>query len=869
MLKNKYTPIFILFIFNLVFFIKPLLFGLYLSPADILQRFPSFSTEGFRPPDNSLMMDVVTQFQPWYEFNKQSILNGNFPLWNDLNSGGVPHFANNISAFLFPLNIIFLLFPDRLALLFFYFTKMFLIGIFTYYYLREIKVGKYESLVGATGFNFALFNITWLFWPQTNVIIFLPLQLLLIEKFINGSLNNARFVTFLSISFAFSLFAGHPETMFHITMISVFYFLFRVLSIKEKISKVNVFILASLIGVLLSSIQLLPFFEYLSNSYILYERGVSEHGGFLPGLSAVYNFFPNLTGNPSTEFSRSLFGGNYNETTGAYLGLIIFLLALWGVYRSKKDDLYILFYVLLSLFCLPFIFQLPVFYQMGLLANQYSANTRLLFAVGFGQAVIASIALTKLKKDKLLNKISRLSYIAIPVVAVISVILLNLFASKLISDINENKLNEFINYLGINIVYLSVLLMAGLYVIQRIVDQKKYRDSWLVVLSVIVFLQTGLLNINYNPTISEEYYYPKTLETKLLGQLPKGNLIQLGGNHIIHPDVNMKYGIRMVENYDAMDIKEYKELFLHLMDNKEEWNGQLINTSQDHLNLFGVRYIASYTDINNVLRVNQNQAKHYLSGIKDNIVQTQFTAFEDDLYAIRLLPANFNRINDCNYQISITQGSDLIHSQTYKCADLYDKIYKQYDIDVQQNSLDKEYSVTIEFISGEDDISFWTNDDGELVFQTLYLKEGDLALEELHRGNFNIFENKKYLGDFYFVKQARFFEKEDMLEHLNSSNFDPYDHVVLEKSLQKQRIIKQDQRELRLDHKRINSQEHQIYIYAPNDGYLVSAIPYYPGWKAEIDGGSVEVIRGNYAFAVIPVSQGEQTIRYYYDPLSF
>ena len=207
-------PLFILFLFNLIFFSKSLFLNLYISASDTLQRFPSFNLGEFHKPLNSLLFDTVTQFQVWDYIYKQNLLNTAFPLWNNLNSNGVPFLANMQSALFFPLKIIYLLFPLPLGQNLFYFLKIYLIAFFTFLYLRQLKLNKFPSLIGAIAFAYCGFNITWLMWPQTNVIIFLPLFLYLLERLFNKSLSIRNYCLFYSISLSFAVFAGTQKRYF-------------------------------------------------------------------------------------------------------------------------------------------------------------------------------------------------------------------------------------------------------------------------------------------------------------------------------------------------------------------------------------------------------------------------------------------------------------------------------------------------------------------------------------------------------------------------------------------------------------------------------------------------------------------------------
>jgi len=470
---NKFLPVIIIFLFNLIFFAEPIIKSLYLSPADWLLRFPTFSINGFHIVKNSLLADPVTQFQPWYKFTIETIKSGSFPLWNSLNAGGVPFFGNNISAVLFPLNFVFFLFNFKTALSVFYLLKSFSIGLFTYLYLREIKVSKYSALVGAVIFNFAGFNIVWLFWPHTNVVIFLPLILLLIEK-ISFRKNKMFYPILLSLSFAFAFFAGHPETFFHVIVISFLYFIFKLRQlefVKDKYLLVFRYITAGLSGALLSSIQLIPFLEYLLNSYTLHERVSLNSPVFLPLQTVIYNILPNIGGSPSTPHYRSLVEGfNYNEVVAGYTGSIALFLAIAGIIFLFNKDRHVRFYTITTLLFIPFIYRIsPISEFLGKIVG-ISANNRLLFFLAFSIAVVASKLLDKIdllfRYRKLLLGLTGLLFIF--------TIAVNIFPEKYLLDflkgINESKASSFITYQKTQISYLIVSLSAGILIIALLIS---------------------------------------------------------------------------------------------------------------------------------------------------------------------------------------------------------------------------------------------------------------------------------------------------------------------------------------------------------------------------------------------------------------
>ena len=156
-------------------FISPGFFqGRYLAPVDTTHYVAPY-------------LDITTQMLPWWNLSKEIIRSGHFPFWNIFSGNGLPLMANMQSAVFFPLTWLFYVFNVRWALLLYSFAKLFLMGFFTYLYLKELKLNYYVSLIGAVMFAFCGANVIWFLWPLTSVILILPLSLFLIEKYFNSN----------------------------------------------------------------------------------------------------------------------------------------------------------------------------------------------------------------------------------------------------------------------------------------------------------------------------------------------------------------------------------------------------------------------------------------------------------------------------------------------------------------------------------------------------------------------------------------------------------------------------------------------------------------------------------------------------------
>lgn len=62
--------------------------------------------------------------------------------------------------------------------------------------------------------------------------------------------------------------------------------------------------------------------------------------------------------------------------------------------------------------------------------------------------------------------------------------------------------------------------------------------------------------------------------------------------------------------------------------------------------------------------------------------------------------------------------------------------------------------------------------------------------------------------------------------------------------------------------------EMRFGITADQDGLLVFDETYYPGWQAEVDASPAPLVRADYAFMAVPITQGRHDIRFRFAPSS-
>ena len=63
---------------------------------------------------------------------------------------------------------------------------------------------------------------------------------------------------------------------------------------------------------------------------------------------------------------------------------------------------------------------------------------------------------------------------------------------------------------------------------------------------------------------------------------------------------------------------------------------------------------------------------------------------------------------------------------------------------------------------------------------------------------------------------------------------------------------------------RVGERSLSATVLAPRDGLAVVLDPFYPGWRATVDGASVPILRADYAFQAVPVKAGRHELRLEY-----
>ncbi len=352
-------------------------------------------------------LDITTQMLPWWKLSGELVKSGHLPFWNIFSGNGLPLLANMQSAVFFPLTWLFYIFNVRFALDAYAFLKLLLMGLLTYFYLRELKLKYYPCLLGAILFAFCNSNVIWFLWPLTSVILILPLSFFLLERYFNT--RDIKTAFWLAPVTALGLFAGHPQTFFYIFCAIYGYTVFKSFffgqNLRQGTYKLILLSAIYLLGFIMSALAVLPFLEYLKLSANLnYRAGFTENPFYLQPLVFLANLIPDFYGNTGVKNFSYLLVPNYGELALGYIGISGFIMALFAFGKKMRKQIW--FFIILAVFCLSLIYHAPIIY---FLINKFPGfnlnyNNRLLYLWAFCGSVLAAFGLENLLDNKICRK---------------------------------------------------------------------------------------------------------------------------------------------------------------------------------------------------------------------------------------------------------------------------------------------------------------------------------------------------------------------------------------------------------------------------------------------------------------------------------
>lgn len=339
------------------------------------------------PVKNGAMPDIIVQILPWKHFSIETLKSGILPLWNPYSFSGNPNLANFQTAVFSPFNILFFFLPFLGAWNISIFLAPLLAGLFTYLFVRSLKISEIGSLFSSISFMFCGFMVVWMAYGTLSyAIAFLPLVLYGVNRY--QETKRMKFAFIMAFAIALSVFSGHFQTSLYLLIFSFFYLSFRIFFYNKK--DFTLFI-PFIVGIMLGFPQILSSIEFYLNST---RSEIFIKNGGIPIQYLITLFSPDFYGNPTT---RNDWFGYYAEWA-SFVGVIPLTLALYAFFRRNKN---FTFFIIASFIILFLAIDSPIQQIIGSLkipVLSTSAPSRIIVLLSFSLAVLSGIGFDSLKK---------------------------------------------------------------------------------------------------------------------------------------------------------------------------------------------------------------------------------------------------------------------------------------------------------------------------------------------------------------------------------------------------------------------------------------------------------------------------------------
>ncbi len=303
MKRFLFHPVILLVLFVIIFFYKQVFFG-----------------EVFYCCDN-IAINIPSKV-----FLIEELKQGKFPLWNPYILSGTPFLADINLGLLYPLNVLYVMFPPFQALTAGVMLDFIIAVIGMYILARSLRLTQFASTVTSVIFTLSGTMIVYINnVPMLQVAALLPWVAWTWMAYFYKPTK--KYYCILVGLLTFQIIAGHPQFTYYTWLWGIAYVLFvSPISIKQKFIS-----FASVCGLvfLLSAIQIIPFIELAGNSTRVGRDFTYASFDSLHPFNIVRFILPNIVGDSSGGTDWIQRGSVYG-----YVGILPLILLLWIPFKK-------------------------------------------------------------------------------------------------------------------------------------------------------------------------------------------------------------------------------------------------------------------------------------------------------------------------------------------------------------------------------------------------------------------------------------------------------------------------------------------------------------------------------------------------------
>jgi hypothetical protein len=599
--------------------------GWVLSQADILFLHAPWSAHApaaFTRPGNDLLSDIPQVFYPFLAQTAQSLRSGSLPLWTTNIYGGHPFLASYQTATFSLFTLPALVLPTAEALLAGAIIKLLVGGLTMWLFLRRLGLSAPAIWFGALAWLLNPFSVMWVEHPVANVSAWLPLLLWSVDRLLAS--RAARDLALLAIAVAIVVLAGHPETSYKVLLFCGAYGVVGLIANAREagatwalrgrealVALLTRFAPAGVLGLALAAIQLVPFAEYLTQSFVWEyrrEAAVNTSPAALESLATAV--VPNFFGNPSKGFFLSIQNthgvfSNFNEQM-LYPGMAVWMLAAVG-FVARREAWRARFFAASAVIAALLMFGAPGFVQLLMLVP----GAGVVLLTRFGLVTIASaVVLGAYGVDALTRPVVDDARVRLwPSIGALAlaVALIAVFLGWTWPRLADAGL------LASTLSWCAAALVMGALAVAAIAGRRRGRLSpaaFATAAATLVVVDLFALGWRFHPMIPRAELFASTPEIDLVRADP-GLFRVTGVEDALLPNAAMVYGLQELRGYDGMQPSVHGEV-LGISHKGGAW--RVIRPSETFhvLDLMNVKYIFARGDVQlpspHFTRLAQNEA---------------------------------------------------------------------------------------------------------------------------------------------------------------------------------------------------------------------------------------------------------------------
>lgn len=545
----------------------------------LVSFFPPWSATYAMPVKNAAMPDVITQIYPWKHLTIATWKIAQVPLWNPYSFAGTFHAGNYQSAVFSPTNLLYALLPAPAAWSIVVLLQPLVAGWGMYLLLRTLGRSRPARIVGSVAFMFCGFMTTWMAYGTLGyAAVWLPWLFAVILQYERH--RSFFWGACLSIGMALSFLSGHFQISLYVTSATFIFITSRMFwnrSIRQGLVLSGFMVLGIIIA--------LPQLWLTLDAYLQSVRSSSfVKGEIIPWSYLITMIAPDFYGNPVT---RNDWFGHYAEWA-TYTGVIPWILALLPVFFRRTKDIAVFLFLVIGglLLALPTPFS-DLLFALKIPVLSTSAASRIVVLVSFGLSVLAAYGFDIVREAAWTERKKYLRYmcgIAILWAVVWGILLFNpIWEADTLSIAKRNFILP------------TVFMVVAFGSIGMVTQFRSWvrRIGLLVLVAVTVFEMYRYVT-KWLPFEPPEFFYPNTPVIEYLTK-------HIGNDRVfgnIGGEVGVRFGIPLIEGYDAMYQGRYGEFIRSAGTGTFEQSGRSVVTLEKHglyaeqvLQMLGVRYV--------------------------------------------------------------------------------------------------------------------------------------------------------------------------------------------------------------------------------------------------------------------------------------